>query len=1322
MGNQLAKSAARPAELLSDLPNVVWKDTLGGGRLMKTFLCVHDEGGLVVVKVYLKREGSPRLDEHRQRLAHLRDALSGLERPQVWPFQVFFETEQKAFLLRQFVFSNLYERISTRPFLSNPEKVWITYQLLFALAQAHERGVCHGDIKCENVLVTSWNWVHLADFASFKPTMVPADNPADFSFYFDAGGRRRCYLAPERFVDAQNAATSMGAGPRRKSPPPPPPLTPAMDVFSLGCVLGELFLEGKALFDLSQLHAYRRGEFDPTEAIAKIDHPPVEALILHMIQIDPSKRHTASRYLEEWGKDIFPSYISQTLHPFYAQLLPMDSDGRLAALKHKYAELKACFGIAQGKEGSHGVAKPGGATEGRAPGAKAAATPNAGMMTLVSLICSLLRNTRTPSSRCTALNLLCETGLHCENETKLQHVVPYLLGMVNQGPIIVRSVALRALTHILDSVSPFPASEEKLFSEYVFPSLALLCSDPDELVRVQFANEFPKLVANAHRLVGDLSAARERARAEGAKKEGALGEAGGRPGPAAGPKDKHESELHLLRKEISRILLEMTTGPLATRATIQAVLRQFGSFCVLFGPQETNNFLLPLLISFLNHTDWRVRKDFFTELPEVGEYVGTLALEAFLLPCIEQAFLDLDCEVMNVALIRLSEIVKKKMLRKGTVLDLIEKTKQFLTHDSAMIHASVAKLIANAAGVMTETDVYAHVLPRLGEVWGAECPNLRDEKSILESLKALDVARPKGPTGDRSPAVSMVNTQDSRISPGMTVYSVSKTDFMRTPEQSVHSAVRTGSFQHKEWKKAFQTEHPHNHPGAISLLDQSSLFVSAVKEQRPLHESFVNIDAQRNLSDAVVDALSTGVSANANPRAFNTQTHHAWRPRGVLISHLAEHRRAVNKMCVSSDTAFFASASDDGTVKVWDVRKLEKDISFKSRLTYSSQGGRILSCVSMGSTIISASSNGSIHFWDVEYVTRAGVAEKYTGIQALDHAAPAEGAILALAVCGDLVLYATQQGVIHAHDQRQSADAWRLECKQALGVVGHMTVDPHKNAWLATATDSGAISVFDLRFLLCAKQWMHPSQASIGAMVPLGAGPPPGAAAGVGGPDARNCVLIASGEHETGLWNIFEGRCEQVFRSYAGSGKAGGHDAPPVASRKALPIEGDVNILQVEPDVNAVNAYLRAQQLKDPIAEGGAGHRAILPLPSGAFVTAGTDRFLRFWHPTRFEQSYVVCGPRGGQEIQSAKRAPVYYKKQAYNGIPTVEEATAVVGAGEGGAGNAGSGERGAPLKHGFGGGAVCHEDCVLDMALIDPGHEKIVVSCSRDGIIKAWK
>ena len=61
------------------------------------------------------------------------------------------------------------------------------------------------------------------------------------------------------------------------------------------------------------------------------------------------------------------------------------------------------------------------------------------------------------------------------------------------------------------------------------------------------------------------------------------------------------------------------------------------------------------------------------------------------------------------------------------------------------------------------------------------------------------------------------------------------------------------------------------------------------------------------------------------------------------MAHLAEHRRAVNQLAVANNGAFFVSASNDETVKVWDCRRLEKDVSFRSRLTYAMQVTRLLS-------------------------------------------------------------------------------------------------------------------------------------------------------------------------------------------------------------------------------------------------------------------------------------------------------------------------------------------------------------------------------------------
>ena len=323
MGNQLVPAQRlHTSHIVSELRNVVVKDNLGGGRFLKTALCVHDDGGLVVVKVYYKRGTCPELAEHEKLLFRLRKLLSSHTVPadsHLWPYQRFVETDRAAFIIRQYIFANLHDHLSTRPFLCNIEKCWIVFQMLQAVAHLQSAGFCHGDLKCENFLVTSWNWVFLADFACYKPTYLPVDNPANFSFYFDTGGRRRCYIAPERFFISGKDTTVSPDG----------HLQETMDIFSLGCCIAEVFLEGRALFDLSQLLSYRSGEYCPKSALAGLDHN-VRSMILHMIQLDPGMRFsTAESYLSRWGSLIFPSYFGHHFHGLLHKMLAIDSDKRV---------------------------------------------------------------------------------------------------------------------------------------------------------------------------------------------------------------------------------------------------------------------------------------------------------------------------------------------------------------------------------------------------------------------------------------------------------------------------------------------------------------------------------------------------------------------------------------------------------------------------------------------------------------------------------------------------------------------------------------------------------------------------------------------------------------------------------------------------------------------------------------------------------------------------------------------------------------------------------------------------------------------------------
>lgn len=221
---------------------------MGSTRFFKVARAESQEG-LIVVKVFAIHDPTLPLQPYKECLDDIRVKLSLAVN--CLPFQKIVVTDRAGLIMREYVKYSLYDRISTRPFLTNIEKRWITFQVttwlflpstvllisvcccqvLYALHQCHKVGVCHGDIKLENITVTSWNWVLLVDFASFKPTFLPQDNPADYSYFFDTSRRRTCYIAPERFI---KSLSSESGSLFNETPCNSGDLKPVMDIFSAG--------------------------------------------------------------------------------------------------------------------------------------------------------------------------------------------------------------------------------------------------------------------------------------------------------------------------------------------------------------------------------------------------------------------------------------------------------------------------------------------------------------------------------------------------------------------------------------------------------------------------------------------------------------------------------------------------------------------------------------------------------------------------------------------------------------------------------------------------------------------------------------------------------------------------------------------------------------------------------------------------------------------------------------------------------------------------------------------------------------------------------
>lgn len=75
--------------------------------------------------------------------------------------------------------------------------------------------------------------------------------------------------------------------------------------------------------------------------------------------------------------------------------------------------------------------------------------------------------------------------------------------------------------------------------------------------------------------------------------------------------------------------------------------------------RESNDFLLPAMITFLNDRDWQLRAAFFHHICEMGSYAGSEGLQAFLLPCLEQVccFLTQVCSAYGTTFSTIAKCV-----------------------------------------------------------------------------------------------------------------------------------------------------------------------------------------------------------------------------------------------------------------------------------------------------------------------------------------------------------------------------------------------------------------------------------------------------------------------------------------------------------------------------------------------------------------------------------------------------------------------------------------------------------------------------------------
>ncbi|KAK6352778.1 Serine/threonine-protein kinase [Orbilia brochopaga] len=733
-----APSAGAYSVDASELGDVTYERSLGTSRFMKSIRVRHKDGQLVV-KIFAKPLEPLPLDDYKREVQMEQSIVADI--PNALTYSRVYETERAAYLIRQNLYSSLYDRISTRPFLEDIEKRWITFQLLCGLRDCHAKGLHHGDIKAENVLITSWNWAYLADFAHFKPTYLPEDNPADFSYFFDSSGRRTCYLAPERFHSPPKAVQDK--------------ITDAMDIFSLGCVIAELFLEGTTLFNLSTLFKYKRGQYDPALThLIKIEDPEIRSLVTHMINVDPSKRLSADGYLRKWRQQAFPDYFYSFLHQYMNTVAdptsgrsPLSSDHvnlgecdkRIDRIYQDFDKISFFLGHSsdnhQPNAELHGDMFP-----------VALDIPNYqpqsqrlnveaddGTLMFLTLINSSLRNTARARARLRACDLILAFAERVTDESKVDRCLPYLVSLLKDRSEPVQVAAVKAITQLMEQVRVVSPVNVSVFPDYILPNLAAITGNDfmgvklhGSLVRATLGSCMASLAECASRFLDMAQALRADGSLPSADPQAELT---GKMDGMHSSYDMSKSDLISYFEQQATLLL--TDGDSSVR---RAFLPCVSRLCVFFGRSKANDVLLSHLNTYLNDKDWRLKCAFFETIVGMATFVGSANLEEFILPLMMQALTDPEEFVIVKVLRSLRRMAKLGLFQKSKTWELMTTVSRFLIHPNPWIREAAISFLATSAKWLSRAEILTIVEPMLLPFLRGSISDVSDV-ALINSLK-----------------------------------------------------------------------------------------------------------------------------------------------------------------------------------------------------------------------------------------------------------------------------------------------------------------------------------------------------------------------------------------------------------------------------------------------------------------------------------------------------------------------------------------------------------------------------------------------------------
>lgn len=779
------------------LNNMQYVELINNSRFLKTIKAIDKStGNLIIIKILIKpSNNTANYSLNLQNAIELisKEASLLLQYNNIMLWHKIIETDRAGYLIRELIKTNLYDKISLRPFLEPIEKSFLVYQMLKIVDNLHRNlRIHHGDLKLENFLVTSWNWLVLTDFASYtKPTFIPEDNPSQFSFYYDSSERRLCYLAPERFYNSkkfsnhsQNIHDDGKYGGKDE-------LTDEMDLFSLGCIIAELYSDGEPTFTLSQLFKFMKKEYYPD--LSNISDPHIKSMVQELINFDPKKRPSAQEILEKYRNKCFPSFFYDYLYDFMYNLNDPESfvvpqkqnnispsDLKINKVFDEFQNIAKSlhFEYTSGNQiNLNGFVPLKLNLRGMPydysikPTSMILEGDNLKQSSLIILcyICSLVKSLKLRESKMRACQLIVAFSERINDECKLDRALPYLCVMLDEYieqtantyqeevafknisdnhkfPASVVSVALTSITTLLLSCSYITPINVLLFSEYLLPKLfSLINSDKRDhenlTIRITLAACLPHLAEVSKKFWMMSKTFKSDALKSYNSNIMAVSYTNGKEDPMNSYSTFSISK-DQLDSEFENIAFLLLTDPetLVRLSLVNNIL----PLCHFFGVDKTNDIILPHLITYLNDPNYELRLGFLSSILQIGPYVGVLTFEQYVLPLLIQTLHDPENLVTLKVLEIFHFIVNDKLINPKTEFNALSIYKELLyncmnllVHPNEWIRQSTVCLILVISRNLSDADRYCFLYPLIKDFLAYDISTISWETLYPSLVKPL---------------------------------------------------------------------------------------------------------------------------------------------------------------------------------------------------------------------------------------------------------------------------------------------------------------------------------------------------------------------------------------------------------------------------------------------------------------------------------------------------------------------------------------------------------------------------------------------------------